>query len=284
MTLFLLSLTGIPPTAGFFAKANVILAAVEAGGPLTILAVITVLNAAVAAFYYLRVVVYMFMRESATDAPALRHGAAAVGRAGGGDAVHDPARALPDRACSTRPATRPRRSSRTCRTSAPLAVSRPRARRRRSGRAGAASGWRRRGRRPPATAGRRRPGAWAGVPLPSDVWSQTWSVVAANGASKAEVAATWRRTLVMTYRKRWSSFVQTSTTIPFILLPFETCDWVEERQEHPGLGVGVQVGRAALRPGRRAADRRYSSATPHGTLGALDDRQVDPEARRSGRG
>jgi NADH-quinone oxidoreductase subunit N len=75
MTLFLLSLIGIPPTAGFFAKANIILAAVEAGGPLTILAVITVLNAAVAAFYYLRVVVYMFMRESASDAPALRHGA-----------------------------------------------------------------------------------------------------------------------------------------------------------------------------------------------------------------
>ena len=74
MTLFLLSLTGIPPTAGFFAKANVILAAVEAGGPLTVLAVIMVLNAAVAAFYYLRVVVYMFMRESTSDAPALRHG------------------------------------------------------------------------------------------------------------------------------------------------------------------------------------------------------------------
>jgi len=74
MTLFLLSLTGIPPTAGFFAKANVILAAVEAGGPLTILAVIMVLNAAVAAFYYLRVVVYMFMRDGTSDAPALRHG------------------------------------------------------------------------------------------------------------------------------------------------------------------------------------------------------------------
>ena len=75
MTLFLLSLTGIPPTAGFFAKTEVILAAVEAGGPLTILAIITVLNAAVAAFYYLRVVVYMFMRDSTSDAPPLRHGA-----------------------------------------------------------------------------------------------------------------------------------------------------------------------------------------------------------------
>ena len=75
MTLFLLSLTGIPPTAGFFAKANVIIAAVQAGGPLTTLAVITVLNAAVAAFYYLRVVVYMFMREPATEPQVMRHGA-----------------------------------------------------------------------------------------------------------------------------------------------------------------------------------------------------------------
>jgi len=74
MTLFLLSLIGIPPTAGFFAKANIILVAVEAGGPLTVLAVITMLNAAVAAFYYLRVIVYMFMRDSTSDAPALQHG------------------------------------------------------------------------------------------------------------------------------------------------------------------------------------------------------------------
>jgi len=75
MTLFLLSLTGIPPTAGFFAKAYVILAAVETNDPaLAALAVIAVLNAAAAAFYYLRVVVYMFMREPAVDAEALQHG------------------------------------------------------------------------------------------------------------------------------------------------------------------------------------------------------------------
>jgi NADH-quinone oxidoreductase subunit N len=73
MTLFLLSLTGIPPTAGFFAKAYVILAAVQAGGPVAILAVIAVLNAAAAAFYYLRVVVYMYMREPQTEAPPLAH-------------------------------------------------------------------------------------------------------------------------------------------------------------------------------------------------------------------
>jgi NADH-quinone oxidoreductase subunit N len=74
MTLFLLSLTGIPPTAGFFAKAFVILAAVQAGGWVAFLAVIAVLNAAAAAFYYLRVVVYMFMRDSATDVAPPRHG------------------------------------------------------------------------------------------------------------------------------------------------------------------------------------------------------------------
>ena len=78
MTLFLLSLTGIPPTAGFVAKAYVILAAVQASDAgwtsLGILAVVAVLNAAAAAFYYLRVVVYMFMREPRTDQAPLAHG------------------------------------------------------------------------------------------------------------------------------------------------------------------------------------------------------------------
>ena len=73
MALFLLSLTGIPPTAGFFAKAYVIFAAVQTGGWVNVLAVITVLNAAAAAFYYLRVIVYMYMREPATEAQALTH-------------------------------------------------------------------------------------------------------------------------------------------------------------------------------------------------------------------
>ena len=78
MTLFLLSLTGIPPTAGFFGKAYVILAAVQAGEAgftaVGILAVVAVINAAAAAFYYLRVVVYMFMREPRSEDAALTHG------------------------------------------------------------------------------------------------------------------------------------------------------------------------------------------------------------------
>ena len=68
LTLFLLSLVGIPPTAGFFGKAVIILSAVQGGGWLTVLAVILMLNAAAAAFYYLRVVVTMYMREAPENA------------------------------------------------------------------------------------------------------------------------------------------------------------------------------------------------------------------------
>jgi NADH-quinone oxidoreductase subunit N len=71
MLLFLLSLTGIPPLAGFWAKWYVIQAALQVGGWLTLLAVLAVLNAAAAAFYYLRVAVYMFMREPAESARAV---------------------------------------------------------------------------------------------------------------------------------------------------------------------------------------------------------------------
>ena len=104
MTLFLLSLTGIPPTAGFFAKAYVILAAVEAGGPLTILAVIAVINAAAAAFYYLRCVVYMYMRDPVSDAPPMRHGRLRLERPGGGHRADDPDRPVPDAARQRRDA------------------------------------------------------------------------------------------------------------------------------------------------------------------------------------
>jgi len=65
MAVLMLSLTGIPPTVGFFAKLYVLLAAVDAG--LEWLAVIIVLNAALAAFYYLRVVVYMYMRDQEAE-------------------------------------------------------------------------------------------------------------------------------------------------------------------------------------------------------------------------
>jgi NADH-quinone oxidoreductase subunit N len=72
MAILLFSLTGIPPTVGFFAKLYVLLASVNAG--LGWLAVAIALNAALAAFYYLRVIVYMYMRDPEADpAPVDRH-------------------------------------------------------------------------------------------------------------------------------------------------------------------------------------------------------------------
>jgi NADH-quinone oxidoreductase subunit N len=66
---FLVSLTGIPPTIGFVAKFVVIQPVLDAG--LAWLAVIIALNAALAAFYYLRVVVHMYMYEPEGKVPRL---------------------------------------------------------------------------------------------------------------------------------------------------------------------------------------------------------------------
>ena len=63
MSIFLLSLAGVPPLAGFMGKFYVFSAAVKA--EYYWLAVIGVLNSAVAAFYYLRVMMYMYFREPA---------------------------------------------------------------------------------------------------------------------------------------------------------------------------------------------------------------------------
>jgi NADH-quinone oxidoreductase subunit N len=61
MAIFMLSLAGIPPTAGFIAKVGVFASAIGAGAwPL---AVIGVLSSVVAAFFYLRVIVVMYMQE-----------------------------------------------------------------------------------------------------------------------------------------------------------------------------------------------------------------------------
>jgi NADH-quinone oxidoreductase subunit N len=67
--LAILSLMGFPPTAGFFAKYYVFAAAVQAGGGMVWLAVLGALTSAVGAYYYLRVLVFMFMREPAEGAP-----------------------------------------------------------------------------------------------------------------------------------------------------------------------------------------------------------------------
>ena len=61
MTIMLLSLAGFPPTAGFVGKFYVFKSAVQAGH--IWLVIVGAINTAISAFYYLRVVVTMYMRE-----------------------------------------------------------------------------------------------------------------------------------------------------------------------------------------------------------------------------
>jgi NADH-quinone oxidoreductase subunit N len=65
MALFMLSLTGIPPFGGFVGKYKLFAAVIESGH--SWLAVVGVLASAVSAYYYLRVVVFMFMREPQSE-------------------------------------------------------------------------------------------------------------------------------------------------------------------------------------------------------------------------
>jgi NADH-quinone oxidoreductase subunit N len=77
MALFLLSLAGIPPTAGFIAKVAVFSAAVQGGyWPLVLIAVIA---SVIAAFFYIRVIVLMYMQEPAETIELERGPVAQVG-------------------------------------------------------------------------------------------------------------------------------------------------------------------------------------------------------------
>jgi NADH-quinone oxidoreductase subunit N len=88
MTVFMLSLTGLPPAAGFMAKFTIFRDAVNAD--LVPLAAIALVTSVIGAFYYLRVVVQMYFREPApagsvpetriafTDAVAIAVAAAAI--------------------------------------------------------------------------------------------------------------------------------------------------------------------------------------------------------------
>jgi len=70
LTLFLVSLAGIPPTAGFVGKFYLFSAAVKNG--YIWLAVLGVLNSAVSIYYYLRLVVYMYMLPAQGEVPVPR--------------------------------------------------------------------------------------------------------------------------------------------------------------------------------------------------------------------
>ena len=82
MLIFLFSLAGIPPTAGFFAKFYILVAVVEQG--YVALAVIAVLLSAVSAYFYIRIVMLMYMKEEARPfelalSPSLRLAIAITG-------------------------------------------------------------------------------------------------------------------------------------------------------------------------------------------------------------
>jgi NADH-quinone oxidoreductase subunit N len=70
LTIFLLSLIGIPATGGFFAKFYVFSAALNSN--LVWLTIIGVVNSAIAAYYYLRLIVVMYMRDGDDSMPLVR--------------------------------------------------------------------------------------------------------------------------------------------------------------------------------------------------------------------
>lgn len=61
MLIFMFSLTGIPPTAGFMGKFYVFMSAINAG--YTWLVIVAVIFSAISAYFYLRIVMYMYMKE-----------------------------------------------------------------------------------------------------------------------------------------------------------------------------------------------------------------------------
>jgi NADH-quinone oxidoreductase subunit N len=69
MALFMLSLTGIPPLAGFVGKFYIFSAALNAG--LVGLVIIAVINSVVAAYYYIAVIVAMYMQEGGAELGSL---------------------------------------------------------------------------------------------------------------------------------------------------------------------------------------------------------------------
>ena len=72
LTVCMFSLSGLPPTAGFISKFYVFKTAVESGH--TTIALIGILTSIVSVYYYLRVVYYLYMKESAADPVAAEGG------------------------------------------------------------------------------------------------------------------------------------------------------------------------------------------------------------------
>jgi NADH-quinone oxidoreductase subunit N len=63
MAIFMLSLAGIPPTAGFMGKYFVFTHAIEAGGRYTTLGIIGIVTSIIGSYYYLRIIAYTYFRD-----------------------------------------------------------------------------------------------------------------------------------------------------------------------------------------------------------------------------
>ena len=77
MTLFLLSLAGFPPTAGFFGKFYIFKQAL-AHDSLLVLVVVGALNSVISIYYYLKPVVAMYFQDELTPVSPIRSGAITV--------------------------------------------------------------------------------------------------------------------------------------------------------------------------------------------------------------
>jgi len=77
MAIFMFSLSGLPPTAGFIAKVYVFKVAIDAGN--TSIAIVAILTSIVSVYYYLRVVYYLYMKEAEDSTPPAIGGVFAKG-------------------------------------------------------------------------------------------------------------------------------------------------------------------------------------------------------------
>lgn len=69
LTIFMISLTGLPPTAGFISKLYIFISLIDA--QMIVVAVIAVLNSVVSLYYYIRVLKHMFINESEKEVPSI---------------------------------------------------------------------------------------------------------------------------------------------------------------------------------------------------------------------
>ena len=70
LAIFLISLTGLPPTAGFISKLYIFIAVLDA--EMILVALIAVLNSVVSLYYYIRVLKHMFINKSETEPPTIK--------------------------------------------------------------------------------------------------------------------------------------------------------------------------------------------------------------------